>query len=46
MQIKLYRPKANLLTTQVGWFTLPLPWNGGMARTAIQVHAISLIELG
>ena len=24
----------------------PLPWDGGMARTAIQVHAINLIELG
>ena len=23
-----------------------LPWNEGMARTAIQVHAVNLIELG
>ena len=30
----------------VGWFTPPLPWDGGMARTAIQAHAINLIELG
>ena len=29
-----------------GWFTPPLPWDGGMARTEIQVHAINLIELG
>ena len=28
------------------WFTPPLSWDGGMARTAIQVHAIHLIELG
>ena len=28
------------------WFTPPLPWDGGMARTTIQVHAINLIELG
>ena len=28
------------------WFTPPLPWDGGIARTAIQVHAINLIELG
>ena len=28
------------------WFTPPLPWDGGMARTAIQVHAINLIKLG
>ena len=28
------------------WFTPPLPWDGGMAQTAIQVHAINLIELG
>ena len=24
----------------------PLPWDRGMARTAIQVHAINLIKLG
>ena len=23
----------------VGWFTPPHSWDGGMARTAIQVHA-------
>ena len=27
------------------WFTPLLPWDEGMARTAIQVHAINLIEL-
>ena len=30
----------------VGWFTPPLPWDGGTARTAIQVYAVNLIELG
>ena len=25
--------------------TPPLPWDGGMARTSIQVHAVNLIEL-
>ena len=30
----------------VGWFTPPLSWDGGMMRTAIQVHVINLIELG
>ena len=30
----------------VGWFTPFLPWDGDMAQTAIQVHAINLIELG
>ena len=30
----------------VGWFTPPLPWDGGMAKIAIQVHAIDLIKLG
>ena len=30
----------------VGWFTPPLPWDGGMARTAIPVHANNLIQLG
>ena len=32
--------------TLVGWFTPPLPWDEGMAQTAIQVHAINLIKLG
>ena len=27
-------------------FTLPLPQDEGTARTAIQVHAVNLIELG
>ena len=35
-----------VITTLVDWFTPPLPWNRGMAQTAIQVHAIDLIELG
>ena len=26
--------------------TPPLPWDGDMARTAIQVHAVNLIEIG
>ena len=30
----------------VGWLTPPLPWDGGLARTAIQVHANNLIKLG
>ena len=30
----------------VGWFTPPLPWDGGTAQTAIQVHAINLIKFG
>ena len=34
------------IASLVGWFTPPLPWDGGMARTAIQVHAINLFELG
>ena len=25
--------------------TPPLPWDGGTARTAIQVHAVNLIEI-
>ena len=29
-----------------GWFTPPLPWDGGMAQTATQVHTINLIKLG
>ena len=37
---------ANILLCCCCWFTPPLPWDGGMARTAIQVHAINLIELG
>ena len=31
---------------KVVWFTSPLFWNGGMARTAIQVHAVNLIRAG
>ena len=30
----------------VGWFAPSLPWDGGTAQTAIQVHAFNLIELG
>ena len=30
----------------VGWFTPPLSWDGGMARTAIQVLAKNLIKIG
>ena len=26
--------------------TPPLPWDGGTARMAIQVHAVNLIKLG
>ena len=37
---------SSLLGWLVGRFTPPLPWNGGMAQTAIQVHAINLIKLG
>ena len=25
--------------------THPLPWDGGMARTTIQVHAVNLIDI-
>ena len=25
--------------------TPPLPWDGGTARTAIQVHAVNIIEI-
>ena len=28
------------------WFTPPLLWDGGTARTAIQIHAVKLVELG
>ena len=30
------------LLRSVGWFTAPLPWDGDMARTAIQVQAFYL----
>ena len=33
-------------TSPVVVITPPPPWDGGTARTAIQVHAINLIELG
>ena len=32
--------------TLVCWFTPPLPRDGGVAQTAIQIHAINLIMLG
>ena len=38
--------KHNKSCWLVGWFTPPLPWDGGTARTKIQVHAVNLTELG
>ena len=49
MRVKKTEPQTRLLPLFCCCccsFTPPLPWDGGMARTAIQVHAINLIELG
>ena len=37
--------KAILARWVIGLLTSPLPWNGGRALTAFQVHAVNLIEL-
>ena len=42
----VFKSKIFILEGCCCWFTPSLPWDGGMARTAIQVHAINLIELG
>ena len=41
-----YKYNLFLVGWLVGWFTPPLPWDGDMVRTAIQVDAVNLIELG
>ena len=47
MLVLMFYPKSTSVRRWlVGWFICPLPWDGGMARTAFQVHAMNLIELG
>ena len=41
--MKLNRVKRSLPLVVV--ITPPLPWDGGTARTAIQVHAVKLIDI-
>ena len=35
----------NIVVVVVVVITPPLPWDGGTTRTAIQVHAVKLIEI-
>ena len=42
--IKLFSGSAP--SSKYYWFTSPLPWDGGMTPTAIQVHANNPIKFG
>ena len=42
---RIYKQKLTMHNAVVVVITPPLPWDGGTARTAIQVHTVNVIEI-